>query len=71
LLIKLALFGLMFALAVVNRYRLTPRLTIAAEGGSSEQALQAFKGTIAAETILAVLVLAAVAVMGVLPPPTD
>ena len=71
LLIKLALFGLMFALAVVNRYRLTPRLAIAAEGGSSEQALQAFKGTIAAETILAVLVLAAVAVMGVLPPPTD
>lgn len=71
LLIKLALFGLMFALAAVNRYRLTPRLAMAADGGSSEQALRAFKGTIAAETALAVLVLAAVALLGVLPPPTD
>lgn len=71
LLIKLALFAMMFALAAVNRYRLTPRLATAADGGSTEQALRAFKGTIAAETALAVLVLAAVALMGVLPPPTD
>ena len=71
LLIKLALFAMMFALAAVNRYRLTPRLAIAADHGSTEQTLRAFKGTIAAETILAVLVLAAVALMGVLPPPTD
>lgn len=71
LLIKLALFAMMFALAAVNRYRLTPRLAIAADGGNTEQTLRAFKGTIAAETILAVLVLAAVALMGVLPPPTD
>jgi copper resistance protein D len=71
LLIKLALFALMFALAAVNRYRLTPRLAMAADRGSTEQALRAFKGTIAAETALAVLVLAAVALMGVLPPPTD
>lgn len=71
LLIKLALFAMMFALAAVNRYRLTPRLSIAADAGNTEQTLRAFKGTIAAETILAVLVLAAVALMGVLPPPTD
>ena len=70
LVIKLALFALMFALAAVNRYRLTPRLAVAA-GGSAEQALRAFKGTIAAETALAVLVLVAVALLGVLPPPTD
>lgn len=70
-LIKLALFVIMFALAAVNRYRLTPRLAMAADHGSSEQALRAFKGTIAAETALAVLVLAAVALLGVLPPPTD
>jgi putative copper resistance protein D len=71
LLIKLALFALMFALAAVNRYRLTPRLAMAADRGSTEQALRAFKGTIAAETALAVLGLAAVALMGVLPTPTD
>ena len=71
LLIKLALFALMFALAAVNRYRLTPRLAMAVDRGSTEQTLRAFKGTIAAETALAVLVLAAVALMGVLPPPTD
>ena len=70
LVIKLALFALMFALAAVNRYRLTPRLAVAAVG-SAEQALRAFKGTIAAETALAVLVLVAVALLGVLPPPTD
>jgi putative copper resistance protein D len=71
LLIKLALFAMMFALAAVNRYRLTPRLAMAAHNGSAEQALRAFKGTVAAETALAVLVLAAVALLGVLPPPTD
>ncbi len=71
LLIKLGLFAVMFALAAVNRYRLTPRLAMAADGGSTERALRAFKGTIAAETALAVLVLAAVALLGVLPPPTD
>lgn len=71
LLIKLALFALMFALAAVNRYRLTPRLAMAVDRGSTEQTLRAFKGTIAAETALAVLVLAAVALLGVLPPPTD
>ncbi len=71
LLIKLALFAMMFVLAAVNRYRLTPRLAMAAESGSTEHALRAFKGTIAAETALAILVLAAVALLGVLPPPTD
>lgn len=70
-LMKLALFAMMFALAAVNRYRLTPRLAMAADHGSTEQTLRAFKGTIAAETALAVLVLAAVALLGVLPPPTD
>jgi len=71
LLIKLALFVIMFALAAVNRYRLTPRLAMATDRSTTEQTLRAFKGTIAAETVLAVLVLAAVALLGVLPPPTD
>ncbi len=71
LLIKVALFALMFALAAVNRYRLTPRLALAADHGSTERTLRAFKGTIAAETALAILVLAAVALLGVLPPPTE
>lgn len=71
LLIKLALFGMMFVLAGVNRYRLAPRLAMAVDRGTAELALRAFKRTIAAETALAVLVLAAVALMGVLPPPMD
>jgi copper resistance protein D len=71
LIFKLALFAAMFALATVNRFRLTPRLAMAAEGVAVGEALQAFKGTIAAETALAALVLAAVALMGALPPPTD
>lgn len=71
LLIKLALFLMMFALAAVNRYRLTPRLAMATDHGGTEQALRAFKATIAAETGLAILVLAAVALLGVLPPPTE
>ena len=69
LLIKLLLFASMFALAVVNRYRLTPWLAVAADRDTTDQALRAFKGTIAAETALAVLVLVAVALMGMLPPP--
>lgn len=69
LLIKLALFAMMFALAGVNRYRLTPRLAMAADGSNTERALGAFKATIAAETALAILVLAAVAFMGAVPPP--
>ena len=71
LLIKLALFIMMFVLAAVNRYRLTPRLAMAADRSTTDQTLRAFKGTIAAETVLAVLVLAAVALLGVLPLPTD
>src|SRR5438105_1438600 len=70
LVIKLALFALMFALAAVNRYRWTPGLAVAAVR-SVEQALWAFKGTNAAETAVAVLCLAAVVLLGVLPPRLD
>ncbi|HEX5279667.1 MAG TPA: CopD family protein, partial [Micropepsaceae bacterium] len=71
LLIKLALFATMFALAAVNRYRLTPRLALVTDSDGTEQTFRAFTGTIAAETVLAVLILAAVAYLGVLPPPTE
>ena len=71
LLIKLALFATMFALAAVNRYRLTPRLAFVTDSAGTEQTFRAFTGTIAAETVLAVLILAAVALLGVLPPPTE
>jgi len=71
LLFKLAFFAAMFALATVNRFRLTPRLAMAPNCAAAGQALRAFKGSIAAETALAALVLAAVALMGALPPPTD
>lgn len=71
LIVKIALFAAMFGLATVNRFSLTPRLATAATPLTAGRALAAFKRSVAAETFLAALVLAAVAVMGALPAPTD
>ncbi len=71
LITKVVLFAAMFGLATVNRFRLTPSLALAGDAAGVGQALHAFKRSIAAETVLAVLVLAAVSFMGSLPPPTD
>src|SRR5262249_49549159 len=66
LLVKLGLFAGMLGLAALNRYVLTPAIK---GQGSSRTALGALTHSVTAETALAVIVLAAVAVLGTLEPP--
>jgi putative copper resistance protein D len=82
LLLKLALFAAMLALAANHRWRLTPALA-AYQGGDSAPprdanqagdsaasgALRRLHTGLALETLLAILVVAAVSVLGSLPPP--
>ncbi len=69
--LKLLLFVGMLALAAANRFRLTPALATALDGGSAQQraALGGLRRSIAIETALAFAVLALVAGFGVLAPP--
>jgi putative copper resistance protein D len=69
LLVKLVLFAGMLALAVINRFRLTPRLAAAQNAAAELDAVRVLKRSIAAETLLALLVIGAVALMGTLPAP--
>jgi putative copper resistance protein D len=70
LLAKLVLFAAMIGLAVANRFWLAPRLQSALQTGiGSEPATRALWASILAETVLAALVLAAVAWLGTLAPP--
>jgi putative copper resistance protein D len=62
--IKLALFGLMVALAAAHRFRLAPLM--ARDAG---QALPHLKRSLAVEFVLTLTILAVIAVMGTLPPP--
>jgi len=68
---KLALFALMLALAAANRYRLTPRLAhgVGSDAATLAQATRALRRSVFTETVLAILVLAAVAYLGTLEPP--
>jgi copper resistance protein D len=66
LLVKLALFAAMLMLAALNRFRLTPALTGAATLSTT---LRRLRLSLLSETLLALLVVAAVAVLGTLPPP--
>ena len=68
---KLILFAGMLVLATLNRFQLTPRLALAGNSLATADALQALNRSVMAETVLAILVLAAVAVMGTLPPPAS
>jgi putative copper resistance protein D len=62
----------MLALAASNRWRLTPRLQAAlASSGAIGPALRALRASLFAETALAFLVLAIVAVLGILEPPVS
>lgn len=69
LLIKLALFLVMLALACLNRFRLTPRLE-AALAGRPGAAVAALRRSVALEAALGLAVLVLVAVLGTQPPPT-
>lgn len=71
LIAKLALFVLMLALAAANRFRLTPALgLVLANGEESRQALRRLRFSVVAETLAGALLLAVVAVMGTLAPPS-
>lgn len=71
LIAKLALFGLMLALAAGNRFRLTPGLGSALAAGEGPQpALQRLRRSVVGETLAGAVLLAVVAVMGTLPPPS-
>lgn len=64
--IKLALFGLMLALAAANRFRLTPLMAADAARGALH-----LRKSLSLEFGLALTILAMVAVMGTLPPPAS
>lgn len=72
LIVKLALFGGMLALALEHRYRSTPVLRQALVAGVSGEAdVGVLRRTLLAETFLAILILAAVALLGNLEPPVS
>jgi len=67
LLIKLALFAAMLGLAALNRYRLSPALSMASESDGAT-AVRALRRSIVIEASLGVAVLATVAILGVQSP---
>ena len=69
LLAKLALFALMLALASLNRWRLAPRLA-AKPDGDTKRAVAVVRTSIAFEIGAAIVILALVAWLGTLAPPT-
>jgi len=72
LLLKLALFAAMVAVAARNRYRLTPGLGNALEtGGDAAPSIARLRGAVLLETVLGAAILLVVAFMGTLPPPAS
>jgi copper resistance protein D len=73
LLLKLALFGVLLAIAAFNRSRLTPRLVAAAENGShaSIGALRRLKHNCLVETALGFAILIVVGALGTISPGMD
>lgn len=71
LIAKLVLFALMLALAASNRFRLTPVLgSVLAGGEDPRQALHRLRRSVVTETLVGAVLLAVVAVMGTLAPPS-
>ncbi|MDH4385607.1 MAG: copper homeostasis membrane protein CopD [Caulobacter sp.] len=71
LIAKLLLFAVMVALAAGNRFRLTPGLgKVLARGEDPLQAFQRLRRSVVAETLVGAVLLAVVAVMGTLAPPS-
>lgn len=68
LVMKLALFGAMLALAAANRIHLSPRLQRAMKGGDQAGAVRALRRSLMFETSAATLILALVASLGILSP---
>lgn len=70
LLLKLVLFAAMLGLAAVNRFRLTPAFEQALAEGETKAALGSLRRSLAIEAALAVAILALVAWLGTLQPPS-
>ena len=71
LIAKLVLFALMLALAAGNRFRLTPRLgAVLAAGEDPRRVRGRLRRNVVAETLVGAVLLAVVAVMGTLAPPS-
>lgn len=71
LIVKLALFALMLALAAANRFRLTPRLGSDLAGGEDpRQSLQRLRRNVVVETLVGAVLLGVVSIMGTLAPPS-
>ncbi|MEO8137870.1 MAG: copper homeostasis membrane protein CopD [Betaproteobacteria bacterium] len=71
LFVKVGLFVAMLALAALNRFVLTPRLSVEMAGEAEMKvAITALRRSIAVEMTLAALVIVAVAALGVMEPPS-
>lgn len=66
---KLVLFAGMLGLAALNRYRLTPSLSLAIEQEDAPRAMTLLRGSLVVEGGLAIIILALVAWLGTLSPP--
>lgn len=69
LIVKLALFAAMLALAAANRWRLTPALQRAIGDGNTAPAMRLLRRSVIVETVAAATILALVAWLGTLQPP--
>ena len=67
---KLGLFALLLVLASLNRWRLTPRLDPKPDDGDPSRAVAAVRTSLALETGAAITILALVAWLGTLAPPS-
>jgi len=71
LIVKLVLFVLMLAMAAANRFRLTPMLgSVLASGEDPRRAVSILRRSVIVETLVGAVLLAVVAVMGTLAPPS-
>ena len=68
LLVKIALFFVMVAIAAVNRFRLTPRLVQNADVTAAQDARRRLRRNAAVEASLGAVIIVIVAVLGILPP---
>lgn len=71
LIAKLGLFALMLVLASLNRWRLTPRLDPKPDAGGRSRAVAAVRRSLALEAGAAITILALVAWLGTLAPPSS
>ena len=71
LIVKLALFVLMLALAAGNRFRLTPELhSVLSQGQAPQGIFRRLRRSIVVETLTGAALLAVVAAMGIMAPPS-